>query len=124
MSIFSMANPGGGNLKPYGDKAAVDSLFSGGKGRLDGSVGSDIEMFMSGRANIKCVKVHIFNLSDASERSEYEKLWADLLKKMSCGSVVVDSHSDLVKDKDGTSYWMKYVEYVEFEPAPSSIKEN
>lgn len=60
------------------------------------------------------VKVEIFDLSDPKQVKRYEKLWADLLVKASRGDVVVDHHKDLVQRKDGTSYWMKYVEYVEF----------
>lgn len=60
------------------------------------------------------VKVEIFDLSDPKQVRRYEKLWASLLPKVSVGSVVVDHHKDLVRRADGTSYWMKYVEYVEF----------
>jgi hypothetical protein len=34
---------------------------------------------------------------------------------VSKGQVVVETSKDLVHRPDGTSYWMKYVEYVEFE---------
>ena len=64
---------------------------------------------------VKRVKVEIFDLSDAKQVRKYEKLWKTLLDKASRMEVVVDTHKDLVRRPDGTSYWMKYVEYVEFE---------
>lgn len=68
---------------------------------------------------IKKVCVRIFDLSNAKQVKEYEKLWTELLEKASRMEVIVDHHKDLVQRKDGTSYWMKYVEYVEFESASS-----
>jgi len=121
-SLFSIANPGGGNLKPYGSKEDVNRLFTGVPDELPGGQRkSAISKFMDGNASIKRVKVEVFDLSDALQRAEYEKLWANLLTMMSNGSVVVDSHSDLVKHPDGTSYWMKYIEYVEFDGANPSV---
>lgn len=63
---------------------------------------------------VKKVKVEIFDLSDKKDVKAYEKLWAELLEKASRMEVVIDHHKDLVHRPDGTSYWMKYVEYVEF----------
>lgn len=63
---------------------------------------------------IKKVEVRIFDLSDDKQRKDYEKLWAKLLPMVAKGEVVVDHSKDLVHRPDGTSYWMKYVEYVEF----------
>lgn len=63
---------------------------------------------------IKKVEVRIFDLSDDKQRKDYEKLWAKLLPMVAKGEVVVDQSKDLVHRSDGTSYWMKYVEYVEF----------
>jgi hypothetical protein len=63
---------------------------------------------------IKNVCVKIFDLSDSKQVRAYEKLWSELLEKASRMEVIVDHHKDLVQRKDGTSYWMKYVEYVEF----------
>lgn len=65
---------------------------------------------------VKKVCVKIFDLSDQSQVEEYENLWAELLAKSSSMEVVVDTRKDLVHRADGTSYWMKYVEYVEFGP--------
>lgn len=65
---------------------------------------------------VRKVSVRIFDLSDAKQVSAYERLWGELLEKASRMEVVVDHHKDLVQRKDGTSYWMKYVEYVEFGP--------
>lgn len=125
MSIFSMANPGGGNLKPYGSKEKVDSLFTGPNDDLAQARGrSAVEMFLSGGASIQSVKVRIFDLSDDKQRNEYEVLWADLLARMSEGKVVVETHSDLVKHPDGTSYWMKYIEYIEFTTVDKIKKES
>lgn len=63
---------------------------------------------------IKKVRVKIFDLSDENQVEEYEKLWAELLEKVAAMEVSVESHKDLVHRADGTSYWMKYVEYVEY----------
>ena len=63
---------------------------------------------------VKKVKVAVFDLSDKKQVRAYEKLWAYLLEKTAKMEVVVDHHKDLVHRPDGTSYWMKYVEYVEF----------
>lgn len=62
----------------------------------------------------KRVKVKIFDLSDAKQVADYEKLWLKLLNKIANMEAVVDQRTDLVRRADGTSYWMKYVEYVEF----------
>lgn len=69
---------------------------------------------------IKKVCVRIFDLSDSKQVRAYEKLWSELLEKASRMEVIVDHHKDLVQRKDGTSYWMKYVEYVEFGAADPS----
>ena len=64
--------------------------------------------------NFKCVKVKIFDLSDAMQVASYEKLQLELLNKIARMEAVVDERTDLVHRADGTSYWMKYVEYTEF----------
>ena len=71
---------------------------------------------------VKKVKVEVFDLSDESQRKKYEKLWAELLVKVSKLEAVVEASKDLVKRPDGTSYWMKYVEYVEFGEDTSKSK--
>lgn len=76
--------------------------------RIIDSIGS------SRNLDIKKVEVKIFDLSDDKQRKEYEKLWAKLLVMVAAGTVVVEHSKDLVHRPDGTSYWMKYVEYVEF----------
>ena len=63
---------------------------------------------------IRKVEVRIFDLSDKNQVEEYAKLWKELLEKAARNEVAVESRKDLVHRKDGTSYWMKYVEYVEF----------
>lgn len=66
---------------------------------------------------IKKVKVEIFDMSDHKQVKKYEKLWKELLEKASRMEVAVDARKDLVHRADGTSYWMKYVEYTEFSGA-------
>lgn len=63
---------------------------------------------------IQKVKVEIFDLSDPKQRKAYEKLYKELLVKISRNEAAVDMRKDLVSREDGTSYWMKYVEYVEY----------
>ncbi len=63
----------------------------------------------------KSVKVKIFDLSDPKQVEAYEKLWLKLLNKIARMEAVVDARTDLVRRADGTSYWMKYVEYTEFD---------
>lgn len=63
----------------------------------------------------KCVKVKIFDMSDQKQVNAYEKLWLKLLNKIARMEAVVDARTDLVHRADGTSYWMKYVEYTEFD---------
>ena len=72
---------------------------------------------------IKKVCVRIFDLCDSKQIKAYEKLWSELLEKASRMEVIVDHHKDLVQRKDGTSYWMKYVEYVEFGASSASDSE-
>lgn len=64
--------------------------------------------------SFKSVKVKIFDLSDPKQVESYEKLWLKLLNKIARSEAVVDARTDLVRRADGTSYWMKYVEYTEF----------
>lgn len=90
-----------------------ESLFSSEKER------SEYDRILSGSQSdpnfcVKKVRVEIFDLSDKKQVRKYEKLWKELLEKSARMEVVVDSGKNLVQRKDGTSYWMKYVEYVEF----------
>ena len=64
---------------------------------------------------VKKVKVRVFDLSDQKQVKEYERLWAALLERQSRMEVIIEASRDLVKRPDGTSYWMKYVEYVELD---------
>lgn len=110
-SISSMALPGRIPTVGLGGMITPDSLFGRGgdmpgSQRLDGSPAPGIK--------VKKVKVAVFDLSDKKQVRAYEKLWAYLLEKTAKMEVVVDHHKDLVHRPDGTSYWMKYVEYVEF----------
>jgi hypothetical protein len=70
---------------------------------------------------VKSVNVRIFDLSDEGQRKKYEKLQSMLISKVSRGEVIVnDSRKDLVHRADGTSYWMKYVEYIELDKIQDS----
>ena len=91
--------------------------------KLDGNKGEvyakAYDMVLNGRPSsanfdVKKVKVEIFDLSDEKQVKRYEKLWKELLEKSARMEVVVESSKNLVQRADGTSYWMKYVEYVEF----------
>jgi len=74
---------------------------------------------------IKKVKVETFDMSDPKQVRKYERLWKELLEKTARMEVAVEARKDLVNRKDGTSYWMKYVEYVEFGPSDEGeAKEN
>ena len=96
---------GSGSITP-------DSLFSSEKERL--AYKYILEGGGKPNINIKKVKVEIFDMSDAKQVKRYEKLWKELLEKASRMEVVVDHSKNLVQRPDGTSYWLKYVEYVEF----------
>lgn len=90
-----------------------ETLFGSAKKR------SQYDMILNGRPSsanfeVKKVKVEIFDLSDEKQVKRYEKLWKELLEKSARMEVVVESSKNLVQRADGTSYWMKYVEYVEF----------
>lgn len=97
-------------FKNEAEKALYESILNGGKSSLADSF------------KIKKVKVEIFDMSDETQRHKYEKLWAELLVKVSKREAVVEASKDLVKRPDGTSYWMKYVEYVEFGESGSAKK--
>ncbi len=110
-ALSSMALPGRIPTAGPGAMITPDSLFGhvgdeAGYGRLGGPSAPGIK--------VKKVKVQVFDLSDKKQVRAYERLWAYLLEKTAKMEVVVDHHKDLVHRPDGTSYWMKYVEYVEF----------
>jgi hypothetical protein len=114
MSGFAnIARPGGIPTIGGGKDITPDSLRTSAAGR------SKYEQLLSSSVrhglNVKKVCVRIFDLSNDKQCRKYEKLWAELLLKVSKGQVVVETSKDLVHRPDGTSYWMKYVEYVEFE---------
>lgn len=112
MSGFAnIALPGGIPTSGGGRGITPESLFKSGRERLkyeQALASSAVSGF-----DIKNVSVRIFDLSNEKERKSYEKLWAKLLGMVSKGEAVVESSKDLVQRPDGTSYWMKYVEYVE-----------
>lgn len=123
--IASMALPGriptfcsGGKITPDvlfrndSERAAYQSLLDEKTGR--GTAPS---------VKVERVCVRIFDLSDADQVAEYEKLWAELLEKTARNEVIVEAQKDLVRRSDGTSYWMKYVEYVEFSDVDSDKKD-
>jgi len=124
-SFASIAVPGGIPMSGSGrGMITPESLFSSSAEKaayqklLDNAAGGR----PSNAIKIKKVCVKVFDLSNAKQVKEYEKLWAELLEKASRLEVVVEHHNDLVQRKDGTSYWMKYVEYVEFGEAEASDK--
>ena len=127
MSGFSsIAVPGGIPMSGSGRSMITpESLFSSSAEKaayqklIDNATGGK----STESVKIKNVRVRIFDLSDAKQVKEYEKLWTELLEKASRMEVIVDHHKDLVQRKDGTSYWMKYVEYVEFGAADPSDSE-
>lgn len=117
MSVFSRALPGkiptygGGSGNDLFDPAVTRSKFQ--SMLEDGGLGQQFPF--SDKAQVVKVKVEIFDLSDESQREAYEKLWIELFDMSSRGeALIVDSRKDLVHRPDGTSYWMKYVEYAVF----------
>lgn len=116
MSAFSsIAIPGRIPVSGSGSSINPDKLF-GSKDEKD-EYRRIVESYGKSIApdvKIKKVEVRIFDLSDKNQVEEYVKLWKELLEKTSRNEVAVESRKDLVNRKDGTSYWMKYVEYVEF----------
>ena len=107
-----------------GKRIRPEDLFSGEferakyKRLIEGVNGAGIAPDV--RINKVCVR--IFDFSDKAQVKEYEKLWKELLEKTSRNEVIVESQKDLVRRSDGTSYWMKYVEYVEFGDASDDKK--
>ena len=123
-SIASIAVPGKIRTSGGGSGITPESLFSSEQERaaykrvIDAgnseSIAPDVK--------VKGVHVKIFDMSNSDEVDEYERLWKELLEKTSKNEVIVESRKDLVNRKDGTSYWMKYVEYVEFGDASDERK--
>lgn len=126
MSGFSsIAIPGGIPMSGAGRSMITpDSLFRSSAEKaayqrlIDNATGSK----SAEAVKIKKVCVKIFDLSDSKQVKAYEKLWTELLEKASRMEVIVDHHKDLVQRKDGTSYWMKYVEYVEFGASEAEVE--
>lgn len=119
-SLSSMALPGRIPVAGPGSSITPESLF----GHLpDGAGYQRIGESHAPGIKVKKVKVEVFDLSDKKQVRAYEKLWAYLLEKTAKMEVVVDHHKDLVRRPDGTSYWMKYVEYVEFGEAETDSSE-
>ena len=113
MSLASMALPGSIPAAGGGCGISPGSLFSSADERAEYQ--RILDQAKSGPVlKVKKVKVEIFDLSDKDQREAYEKLWAELLEKSSKLEVIVDHRKDLVHRENGTSYWMKYIEYVEF----------
>ena len=118
MEIASMGLPGRIPTAPAGNGAIDPSDLFGSAAekekyrkilegqRSGGNIAPDVKF--------KKVVVKIFDFSDQKQVEEYERLWLELLEKTARMEVSVESRKDLVHRKDGTSYWMKYVEYVEF----------
>lgn len=121
MSGFAnIARPGGIPTVGGGRNIMPEMLFKNGaeRAKYEQILTSSVK---SGLA-IKNVSVKIFDLSDKKQCKDYEKLWAKLLVMVSKGQAVVETSKDLVHRQDGTSYWMKYVEYVEFDTGKERTK--
>ena len=120
--IASMALPGRIPVSGSGRDITPESLFSSPQERAMYQRLIDARMGIGPAPDVKVnkVSVRIFDFSDQKQVEEYEKLWAELLEKTARNEVIVEAQKDLVRRKDGTSYWMKYVEYVEFGEASKS----
>lgn len=120
--IASMALPGRIPVSGSGRDITPESLFSSPQERAMYQRLLDARMGIGPAPDVKVnkVSVRIFDFSDKKQVEEYEKLWAELLEKTARNEVIVEAQKDLVRRKDGTSYWMKYVEYVEFGEASKS----
>ncbi len=125
-SFASIALPGGIPAAGSGCGLSPDSLFSSPaeKAAYQRLLESASSRGPAPDVKINKVCVRIFDLSSQKQREEYEKLWAELLQKVARMEAVVESRKDLVTRKDGTSYWMKYVEYVEFGDASEGDKKS
>jgi len=129
MSVFSsIAVPGGIPVAGSGKNSITpDALFSSAAEKMAYQRLINEGKFSMDRGpeiRVNKVKVEIFDLSDMDQRAAYEKLWAELLEKASRMEVIVEHSKDLVRREDGTSYWMKYVEYVEFGSADGNSGES
>jgi hypothetical protein len=120
--IASMALPGRIPVAGSGRDITPESLFSNQQERAMYQRLLDARMGIGLAPDVKVnkVSVRIFDFSDQNQVEEYENLWAELLEKTARNEVIVEAQKDLVRRKDGTSYWMKYVEYVEFGEASKS----
>lgn len=126
MSAFTRAAPG--KVPTHGASVSSRDLFTdhGMLARcqrlIAGTQEGEIFAAMSGKIKVSKYKVEIFDLSDAEQREAYEKLWLELFEMVSRGEAFVDARKDLVHRADGTSYWMKYIEYAIIEPGPTEAK--
>lgn len=58
----------------------------------------------------------VFNLMVDSERSEYEKLYLELLNKSKEGKIYISSNiKEILTMPDGSTGWFKYLEWTEFD---------
>ena len=112
-------------MSGFADVALPGRMPTAGSGAKDTTaeklfMGSMMRRASDSGLRVKKVKVAIFDLSDDKQRHAYERLWSALLSKVASGRAVVDHSKDLVRRADGTSYWLKYVEYVEFDYDPKT----
>lgn len=123
MSGFSALGPKGSGKKcgQAGGMSGVQNLFRNEADRINHQNIIDGRRGRS-RIKVKKVKVEIFDMSDPKQVRRYERLWKELLEKASEMKVVIDHSKDLVRRSDGTSYWMKYVEYAEFDNPPENAE--
>ena len=61
---------------------------------------------------------HVFvaDLMDEGQRSEYEKLYLELMDKSKAGKIYIASNSrEVLTRPDGSTGWFKYLEWLEFD---------
>jgi hypothetical protein len=58
----------------------------------------------------------VFDLMDADDRSEYEKLYIELLNASKEGKILISSNSrEVLSRPDGSTGWFKYIEWTVFD---------
>lgn len=111
-----------GSIPTHGSQISAKDLFSDSgmlakcRKMISGTSEGEVVASMASKVKISKYKVETFDLSDASQREAYEKLWMELFEMVSRGEAFVDARKDLVHRADGTSYWLKYMEYAIFSP--------
>ena len=66
--------------------------------------------------NAKAHNARVFDLMSTDERTEYEKLYLELLKKSKEGKIYISSNTrEVLTRPDGSTGWFKYLEWTEFD---------